>query len=205
MFAQVILAHGAGASCQSEFMCELNAQLQRQALRVQAFNFPYMQIMQETGKRRPPDRAPKLLAAFAEQIEHAQQTHPNLPIFIAGKSMGGRMASMLAADANYAHLPIEAIFAYGYPFFTPKNRQQARCAHFIDSRCPIHILHGDRDSFGKPEELAEVRLPKLAQLHWIKQGNHDFKPLKSSGLTQQDLIAQLAQCSAKLINAHLAG
>jgi predicted alpha/beta-hydrolase family hydrolase len=159
-----------------------------------------MQTMLQTGTRRPPDRAPKLLAAFAEQIDQQPRTRP---IFIAGKSMGGRMATLLAADPQYAYLPIAGVFAYGYPFFTPKNREQARCQHFKDSRCPLYILHGDRDSFGKPEELAKLTLPKIAHLHWIMQGNHDFIPLKSSGLHQGQLIAQLAKMTADCIRLQL--
>tara|TARA_R110002126_G_scaffold16136_2_gene64966 strand:- start:1941 stop:2552 length:612 start_codon:yes stop_codon:yes gene_type:complete len=193
--ARLILAHGAGASCDSPFMTELATALTHHNIAVKCFNFPYMQRSIEQAGKRPPDKMPVLLQSFIQQIELAPK---DLPLFIGGKSMGGRVASMLnPAD-------IQGIFAFGYPFHPP-GKQQWRTAHFASLSAPLYIVQGERDPFGKVSELASQSWNGV-DLHWLSAADHDFKPTKASGLTQQQLIADAAgYCSERIDEILLAG
>jgi predicted alpha/beta-hydrolase family hydrolase len=111
--AQFIFAHGAGAGSDSDFMQYMAKTISEQGVDVGLFDFEYMQIAKQTNKRRPPERAPKLLSYYEQTLT---QTQPNLPLFIGGKSMGGRMASMLACTTKQ---PVKGVIAFGYPFHPP--------------------------------------------------------------------------------------
>ena len=138
---------------------------------------------------------PVLLQQFKEQIENCPA---DLPLFIGGKSMGGRVASLLSG-----HDKVQGIFAFGYPFHPPKKHSW-RTEHFAALASPLFIAQGERDAFGSKTELASMQWPKVA-LHWLTDGDHDFKPRVKSGLTQQQLIAQAAQfCSRKIDEVLLA-
>ena len=196
--ARLILAHGAGAPSDSPFMIMLAEALAGQNIEVQRFNFPYMQRSIKLGSKRPPDKMALLQQHFMEQISQAK---PDLPLFIGGKSMGGRVASMLSlSDA----LQVKAIFAFGYPFHPP-GKNQWRTEHFARLTTPLHILQGERDPFGKSTELAELNWPKVS-VHWLTAADHDFKPTKASGLQQQQLISAAATyCSEVIDEILLAG
>ncbi|MDX1677886.1 alpha/beta family hydrolase [Arsukibacterium sp.] len=196
--ARLILAHGAGASASSCFMTTLTEALAAHHIEVQRFNFPYMQRSIDLGRRRPPDKMPVLQQHFIEQITRVDDS---LPLFIAGKSMGGRVASMLNLPDNQK---VKAIFAFGYPFHPP-GKTQWRTAHFDSLSIPLHVLQGERDPFGKPRELAGTGWPKV-RIHWLTSADHDFKPTKISGLQQQDIIkAAAAYCSEVIDEILLAG
>lgn len=186
-FARLLLAHGAGAGMQSDFMQWLSSALVAEGIEVWRFNFPYMQQQLAEQKKRPPNPMPKLQQAFVEQIQQCPQ---DLPLYIGGKSMGGRVASMLAVEAN---LPIQGVLAYGYPFHAP-GKDQYRTDHFADLTSSLLILQGERDTFGNQSELADKHWPGV-KLHWLADGDHSFKPRKKSGLTQAQLIAQAAAIS----------
>ena len=193
--ARLLLAHGAGAGAGSDFMCQLAAQLLQHNVEVWRFNFAYMQRFIDTGKRSLPDKLPLLQQQFSQLVE---QCPDDLPLFIGGKSMGARVASQLSANSW-----VNAIFAFGYPFHPPK-KQSWRTEHFAALACPLFIAQGERDAFGTKTELAAMQWPKVA-LHWLTDGDHDFKPRVKSGLTQQQLIAQAVQfCSRKIDEVLLA-
>ncbi|KKO44746.1 alpha/beta hydrolase [Arsukibacterium ikkense] len=196
--ARLILAHGAGAPCDSLFMNMLALALAHYQIEVQRFNFPYMQRSIELGSKRPPDKMAVLQQHFMVQINQADSS---LPLFIGGKSMGGRVASML----NLLDVPqVKAVFAFGYPFHPP-GKSQWRTAHFDTLPLPLHIVQGERDPFGKRAELAELNWPQV-KVHWLTAADHDFKPTKASGLNQQQLIADAAAyCSGKIDEILLAG
>jgi len=177
-FAQFIFAHGAGAGSDSDFMQQMAKLISDQGVDVGLFDFEYMQIAKQTNKRRPPERAPKLLSYFEQILNHIQ---PNVPLFIGGKYMGGRMASMLACTTEH---PVLGVLAFGYPFHPPGKPEKLRTDHFADVVCPFLVLQGERDTFGTREELATMAMPMQPQYIWLTDGDHSLKPRKKSGITE---------------------
>lgn len=193
--ARLLLAHGAGAGAQSEFMQQLAQQLAAHNIEVWRFNFVYMQRFIDNGQRSLPAKMPLLQQEFMQQLDKCPA---DLALFIGGKSMGGRVASLLSSQHG-----VKAVFAFGYPFHPPKKHSW-RTEHFAALACPLFIAQGERDAFGSKTELTSMQWPKVA-LHWLTDGDHDFKPRVKSGLTQQQLIAQAAQfCSRKIDEVLLA-
>lgn len=188
---KLLLTHGAGAGCDSAFMQQMAKALVNQNIQVGLYNFPYMQKRLELGTKRPPDRVNKLIPALVEAITSFDCQ------FVAGKSMGGRMATMLSNE-----ITIKRAFALGYPFFKPKDDSFERLEHFLDCKYPIDIFHGTRDKFGKPEQLPES-LPYFTQhihMHWLTDADHDFVTLKKSTLNQQDHILAVAKKISSIIH-----
>lgn len=187
----LILAHGAGAPADSTFMEELSAALEREGIGTIRFEFPYMQKRRQDGKKRPPDREPVLLEYFSGVIDRVRaELGSGSLILVGGKSMGGRMASILASRRD----DIDGVICFGYPFHPPGKLDRWRTAHFRDLNCPILVLQGTRDPFGKPDELADHQQELEAiDLRWLEGGNHDFQTLKSQPQTQRELIAQAAR------------
>lgn len=188
--ATLLLAHGAGAPMDSPFMATIAAELAQRGWRVVRFEFPYMARMRLTGQRQAPDRLPRLLEAFREQVglEAAQ------PLVIGGKSLGGRVASLLAAEAP--HSPdLRGCLCLGYPFHPPGKPAQLRTAHLEHLPIPTLILQGERDPFGRRGEVEGYRLPAAIEVQWLPGGDHSFKPSRSSGITEAQnwsLAADLA-------------
>ena len=187
----LILAHGAGAPADSTFMEELSVALEREGIGTIRFEFPYMQKRRQDGKKRPPDREPVLLEYFSGVIDRVRaELGSGSLILVGGKSMGGRMASILASRRD----DIDGVICFGYPFHPPGKLDRWRTAHFRDMNCPILVLQGTRDPFGKPDELADHQQDLEAiDLRWLEGGNHDFQTLKSQPQTQSALIAQAAR------------
>src|SRR5690554_5331116 len=181
--ATLLLAHGAGAPMDSDYLDLLAAALAAQGIKVLRFEFPYMAARRESGGKRPPNPMPVLQDSFRLHYQALSG-----PLFIGGKSMGGRVASLLADELGAAGL-----ICFGYPFHPPGKPDKPRTAHLVQLRTPALILQGTRDPFGKPEEVAGYELSGQIQLSWLESGDHDFKPLKSSGLDQQQLIEQAAR------------
>tara|TARA_Y100000782_G_C10163460_1_gene256612 strand:+ start:960 stop:1604 length:645 start_codon:yes stop_codon:yes gene_type:complete len=198
--AQFIFAHGAGAGSDSEFMQTMAKLISQQGIDVALFDFQYMQIAKETGKRRPPDRAPKLLAYFAEVLAERQS---ELPLFIGGKSMGGRMASMLCTEQNIPK--VTGVVAFGYPFHPPGKPEKRRTDHFADVPCPFLVLQGERDTFGNQQELAELEVVNPPEIKFLKDGDHSLKPRKKSGITEQENLQLAADYAAQFIMNLVAG
>lgn len=187
----LILAHGAGAPADSTFMEDLSVALEREGIGTIRFEFPYMQKRRQDGKKRPPDREPVLLEYFSGVIDRVRaELGSGSLILVGGKSMGGRMASILASRRD----DIDGVICFGYPFHPPGKLDRWRTAHFRDLNCPILVLQGTRDPFGKPDELADHEHELEAiDLRWLEGGNHDFQTLKSQPQTQSALIAQAAR------------
>lgn len=182
--ATLIFAHGAGAGNKHTFIVDYAMSLAKLGFNVVTFNFPYMQTVYETEKRRPPNRAPQLLEYFQLEIEMVKTSiAPELPLFLIGKSMGGRMASLLAADVSNL---FDGLIVLGYPFIPPgkPEKLEERIAHFPKIVKPTLILQGERDSFGGTELIQSLKLPKNMQTFAIPDGDHSFKPRKASGYTE---------------------
>lgn len=197
--ALLLLAHGAGAGNQHPFMDEFSQNLASKGIEVVSFNFPYMQKAYELDKKRPPNSNKQLIAHFAEELALLSD---ELPVFIAGKSMGGRVATQLVAEQQ--GLAIKGCIVLGYPFIPPGKPEKLtdRMAHFPDLSKPVLILQGERDTFGGTKLLQEIALPEQIELTWVTSGDHSFKPLKSSGLTEQQNIAFAAQQTFEFITEH---
>ncbi len=143
--------------------------------RVIRFEFPYMQRRRADGGRRPPDRMPILMEAWREAIAAVGQAQR---LVIGGKSMGGRVASMIVDDVGVA-----ALVCLSYPFHPSGNPEKLRVEHLAGVRTPSLILQGTRDPFGKPEEVAGYDLSDQIRISWLEDGDHSFKPRVKSGRT----------------------
>lgn len=174
--AQILLAHGAGQGMDSEFMQYCQALFNAQGIKCILFDFEYMTQAKQTGKRRPPDRMPKLLACFEAKLSHLD----DLPLFIGGKSMGGRVATHIVQQS-----PALGAICLGYPFHPPGKPDKTRTEHLVTIQKPILILQGERDPFGKPDEIKQYELPDNLQVAYLKNGEHSFKTTKSSGISWQ--------------------
>ena len=170
--ATVILAHGAGAGMDTDFMDAFAVGLADRGLRVVRFEFPYMAERRQTGKRRPPDREPVLRQAWLDVIASIEAK----TLFIGGKSMGGRIASLIADEADVAGL-----ICLGYPFHPIGKPDQLRVEHLQAIKTPTLILQGERDPFGNAEQVRDYNLSSQVRLHWLPDGDHSFKPRASSG------------------------
>ncbi len=187
-----VFAHGAGAGMEHAFMQHVALGLAEKGIQVVRFNFPYMVKRSEDGKKRPPDRAPKLLEAFEQIIaEYADQ-----PIVIGGKSMGGRMASLLAENPLVA-----GIACLGYPFHPPGKPEKYKGEHLADLAKPCLILQGERDTFGKREEFEHFSLSQSVTVEFVPDGDHSFKPRKSSGHTEEGNLAHTVDVLSQFIFA----
>ncbi|MFC3031738.1 alpha/beta family hydrolase [Pseudoalteromonas fenneropenaei] len=176
--ANFLFAHGAGAGLDSDFMQHMATLIAAQGINVARFDFTYMQQANALNKRRPPDKADKLLACFKAYLEEIDN---GLPTFIGGKSMGGRMATLLACDNS---LNIAGVLAFGYPFHPPGKPEKLRTEHFSTITLPTLILQGERDTFGTREEVGLWSLPETLQWYWLADGDHSFKPRKASGFSE---------------------
>lgn len=187
----VVLAHGAGAPMDSDFMNVIAAGLADQGLRVARFEFLYMIKRRDDGKRRPPDRAPVLLQSY---LDVAAELGPE-NLIIGGKSMGGRIASMVADEAGVAGL-----VCLGYPFHPPGKPDKLRTEHLAGLKTPALILQGERDPFGKREEVAGYTLSKSIDVAFLPDGDHDLKPRKASGRTRAENRAEAVDRIADFVS-----
>ncbi|HEX2834804.1 MAG TPA: alpha/beta family hydrolase [Thermoanaerobaculia bacterium] len=161
-----LFAHGAGGAMDTPFMNDVAAALGERGIRVVRFEFPYMAARRTTGKRGAPDRQPLLLETWRQVIaEHGGG--PN--VVIGGKSMGGRMASMVADEVH-----ARGLLCFGYPFHPPGKPQQLRTAHLLELRTPALVIQGTRDIFGNPDEVATYELSPNLRIEWIENGDHSL-------------------------------
>lgn len=183
--ATIVLAHGAGAMMDTPFMDAMAAGLADAGLRVVRFEFPYMAKRRSDGKRRAPDRKPVLLEAWREVVTNLG---PVEHLIIGGKSMGGRIASELAA-AEHAELGIAGVACLGYPFHPAGKPDKLRTEHLLAFPIPLLIVQGERDALGGQSEAAGYGLDKSIEIIWLPDGDHSFKPRKKSGHTEQENLA----------------
>jgi predicted alpha/beta-hydrolase family hydrolase len=186
----IILAHGAGAGMESAPMQAFAEGLAGEGLRVVRFEFPYMQRRRETGKRGGPNRPPVLMESWRRAIAAAGGHR----VVIGGKSMGGRIASMIADDVG-----VHGLVCLGYPFHPPGKPEKVRTAHLATLCTPTLILQGTRDPFGKPDEVAGYELSDAIEVVWIEDGDHSFKPRKSSGRTQEQNFAEAVASISRFV------
>ena len=175
-----LFAHGAGGAMDTPWMTRVAAGLGDRGIRVVRFEFPYMAARRTGGRRGAPDRQPVLLDTFRQVVD---DHGGGAKVAIGGKSMGGRMASIVADE-----LQVRGLVCLGYPFHPPGKPQQLRTAHLKSLRTPALILQGTRDPFGTEEEVREYELSSAIRVELLPDGDHSFKPRKSSGATEMSNI-----------------
>ena len=181
----VILAHGAGAPMTSPFMEVFAALLAERDIAVSRFEFAYMAARREGGKRRPPPKAESLEREYGDAITALRETlAPSQKLFIGGKSLGGRVASMVAGAAFDAG-KIAGLICLGYPFHPPGKPDQLRTAHLETLTCPTLIVQGVRDPFGSRLDVAGLDLAQTISFLWAEDGDHDLGPRGASGFTRK--------------------
>lgn len=158
--------------------------------RVARFEFSYMHGRRTEGSRKPPPRAETLNPEYAAAVAALGAKGP---LIIGGKSMGGRIASMVA-DELFAAGQIAGLLCLGYPFHPPAKPQQLRTGHLADLQTPTLIVQGTRDEFGTADEVPSYTLSKAIKLFWLEDGDHDLKPRKSvSGFSAADHLKAMAE------------
>ena len=178
----VVLAHGAGAPMDSGFMNRMAAGLAERGWRVARFEFPYMARRRLDGKRRGPDRAAVLEEHWRAVID---QLAPAEDLVIGGKSMGGRIASMVADAAA-----VRGLVCLGYPFHPPGRPERLRTAHLRELGTPTLIVQGTRDTLGNRDEIAGYELSPRIDVRFLEDGDHSFKPRVRSGRTLEQNMTE---------------
>ncbi|NSY39086.1 alpha/beta hydrolase [Leisingera sp. ANG59] len=173
--ATVLLAHGAGAAMDTPFMEAIASGLAGRGLRVARFEFGYMAERRNGGAKRPPPKAEKLQVEFLAAVSRLACEGP---LIIGGKSLGGRVASMIA-DTLYAEGRICGVLCLGYPFHPPGKPERLRTAHLEGLKAPALICQGSRDPFGTRADVQGYALSDAISLCWLEDGDHDLKPRKT--------------------------
>ncbi len=161
----------------SPFLNIIADELVQRNHKVVRFEFPYMAERRVTTKKRPPNRMPVLEETWQNVIKTLKSTR----LFIGGKSMGGRVASMVADNAS-----VRGVICLGYPFHPPGQPNKLRVEHLQSMKTATLILQGVRDTFGNEGEVGSYKLSKNVQISWIPDGDHSFKPRVKSGHTEHD-------------------
>jgi predicted alpha/beta-hydrolase family hydrolase len=178
----LVLAHGAGAPMVSPFLNTVARGLAQGGVRVARFEFPYMHARRQGGRRGAPDRGPVLEEAWLDAIA---SLGGGARLAIGGKSLGGRIASMVADRAG-----VRGLVCLGYPFHPPGKPERLRTKHLEDLRTPTLIVQGTRDIFGNREDVAGYRLSEAIRIAWIEDGDHSLKPRASSGRTESQNLGE---------------
>jgi uncharacterized protein len=174
------------------FMTDVAKGLASRGIRVVRFEFPYMARRREAGaKGGAPDRQPILLDSWRRAIEdHGGGGH----VAIGGKSLGGRIASMVADEAQ-----VRGLVCFGYPFHPPGKPQQLRTAHLEQLDTPALLIQGTRDPFGTEDEVVSYALSRAIRVAWLPDGDHSFKPRRASGFTEADHRTTAVSLAAKFL------
>jgi predicted alpha/beta-hydrolase family hydrolase len=162
-----LFAHGAGGAMDTSFMNLVATGLAEHGIRVVRFEFPYMAARRTAGKRGAPDRPAVLLDTFRQVVE---EHGGGAKVVVGGKSMGGRIASMIADEAG-----VRALVCFGYPFHPPGKPQTLRTAHLEALRTPALILQGTRDMFGTRADVETYTLSPSIRVQWMEGGDHSLK------------------------------
>ena len=191
------MAHGAGAPKNSKWMNLLANLIEVKSdgrIQTKRFNFSYMERSIRENKRIPPNKMPVLIKEWEKQISKYQR---NKILFIGGKSMGARMATLLDFNHRFSH--IKGIIAFGFPFHPIGKAPGDRISHLSDINIPCLFNHGQRDTMGLPEEIRQYKLSKKIQIKYIDDGNHDLSPRKKTGITLEDNLTQAARNTVDFI------
>ncbi|MBN9983067.1 alpha/beta hydrolase family protein [Rhizobium laguerreae] len=188
----ILLAHGAGAPMDSASMTAAANALAGVGFRVARFEFAYMAARRTSEGRKPPPRAETLNPEYEAAIEELGASGP---LIIGGKSMGGRVASMVADDLHRQG-KIAGLLCLGYPFHPPGQPEKLRTGHLTGLTTPALICQGTRDEFGTRDEVPGYDLSDRIEILWLEDGDHDLKPRKTvSGFSSADHLATMAKAA----------
>lgn len=193
--ATLILAHGAGAPMDSDWMNDMTARLVAQGVNVLRFEFPYMAQRRVDGSKRPPNPMPRLLECWRDVYDQVRRQVTGT-LAIGGKSMGGRVASMLADE-----LGADALVCLGYPFYAVGKPEKPRVEHLAALKTRTLIVQGERDALGNREAVEGYALSPSIEVFWLVAGDHDLKPLKASGFSHEQHLALAAKRVADVVRA----
>ena len=192
--ATILFAHGAGAAMDSATMTTASGALSKVGFRVARFEFGYMAGRRTAGTRKPPPKAELLMDEYRSAISELKRAGK---LIIGGKSMGGRVASLIA-DEQLAAGRIAGLFCLGYPFHPPGKPESLRTGHLETMQTPALICQGTRDIFGSRDEVPGYTLSKTVEVRWFEDGDHDLKPRKAiSGFSHTDHIRSMAEAVAE--------
>lgn len=191
----LILAHGAGAPMDSGFMNDIAVRLAGHGVNVLRFEFPYMAQRRLDGGKRPPNPAPRLLECWRE-VHALVRPYVTGVLALGGKSMGGRMASLLADE-----LQADALVCLGYPFYAAGKPEKPRVAHLADLSVSSLIVQGERDALGNRQAVEAYTLAPGIELYWLAAADHDLKPLKASGFSHGQHLESAAVKVAAFLKA----
>lgn len=187
----LVLAHGAGALMDSPYIEAIATGVAVAGVRVVRFEFPYMAARRLTGNRRPPDREPVLRQTWLDVID---ALGGGSRLVIGGKSLGGRIASMVADDVG-----VRGLVCLGYPFHPAGRPERLRTGHLGTLRTPALFLQGERDPLGSRDEVGEYELSPAIRIEWLADGDHSFKPRRAAGVSlEQNLEAAVSAIVAFL-------
>jgi predicted alpha/beta-hydrolase family hydrolase len=191
----VVLAHGAGAPMNTPFLSSVARGLAAGGYRVARFEFPYMRARRDSGRKGgAPDREPILRNSWKEAVE---KLGGGGRLVIGGKSMGGRIASMVADEVG-----ARGLVCLGYPFHPPGRPEKLRTKHLETLATPALVVQGTRDPFGTEEDVAGYRLSPAIRVVWLQDGDHSWKPRAASGRSEvqnmADAIAAIREFLASL-------
>lgn len=187
---RLILAHGAGAGMDSTFMQEFAEGLAERGVRTIRFEFPYM-VRRRNGVRSPPDRLAVLIQTWRDVVAEVGDQRRTC---IGGKSMGGRIASMVADD-----LRVAGLVCLGYPFHPPGQPEKLRTEHLARLRTPTLFVQGSRDTFGTEDEIAGYALSKSIRMLSLADGDHSLVPRRASGHTAANHFQSALEAVAKFV------
>lgn len=189
--ASIILAHGAGAPMDHPWMEHITSLLESKGIEVIRFEFPYMAERRISGKKRPPNTAKVLQETWFEVLELVGK-RKNL--FIGGKSMGGRMASLIADSAS-----VSGVICLGFPFHAPGKDVGTRIEHLENLSTRCLILQGTRDTMGSFNDVKDYKLSSSIKINWLEDGDHGFKPRVKSGYTLDQHLESVAGLIAQFV------
>jgi predicted alpha/beta-hydrolase family hydrolase len=190
--ATVVLAHGAGGPMDSPFLNDFAAGLAGLSLRVVRFEFPYMSARRRGIRSGAPDREPVLRETWRAAVEAAGG---GSRVVIGGKSLGGRIASLVADE-----LGVRGLVCLGYPFHPPGQPAKLRTKHLADLATRALILQGTRDPFGGPDDVSGYSLSPSIQVVWVEDGDHSWKPRARSGRTMAQNLAFGIEKTARFVH-----
>ncbi|WP_316858981.1 alpha/beta family hydrolase [uncultured Cohaesibacter sp.] len=202
--AVLMLAHGSGAPMDSSFMERISAMLNANGIVVVRFEFSYMARRRVDGKRRPAGRAERWTHHYFRAVDELlageswKAEWNGLPLLIGGKSMGGRVATMLSCDEEL-DLAVKGVVVFGYPFhpISKSEPENWRLEPLEKSLLPILICQGERDDFGWWDEVDAIDLPPQVSLEWIPNGSHDLGPTGKSEATMKSNLELAARLAAQ--------
>ena len=193
----LVIAHGAGNDMHNPFISYLHTHIAESGVLCVKFNFPY----KEEG-RRAPDSAQKLMQTWRAVIKELNSGAEASParVFLSGKSLGGRMASMVVAEDSSA----DGLIFFGYPLHPPNQTNKLRVSHFENIICPMLFIEGTRDPLCDLDLLRQKvidRYPNLATLHIIEGGDHSFRVLKKLNRTENSVWHEMVAVTVNWMNA----